>query len=260
MNIVVIEDNKSSRNEAKEMLEFHLDRHQPVVHTIDDYPKAGVAPICMDLFRIASEDRLHRIEAIVLDLHLGQGAWGGFQIVKALSHCMPGCGFVINSSQFNDEETMAEAKRLGIRFGCLKNSESLPDLVKAAVEVGSIRARTVSWAVEWMTRPITPCEGNINQLHLELLDKTRRFGLAYTGARESINFRLVREIEKLAKICYVAESTEHCKMVQERNSQSNGNKDPDYFENSYTTVADLARLTETIKQSLARTEPFITFR
>lgn len=265
MRVVIVDDNEVNRLRAASLIEQSIYRPEGVyVHEIEKYPESGIAPICIELMRLDGGGRkepgvFHGIDVVVLDLNLGQSAWDGFKIVRAVQHCRPGWRFVINSSQHEDQATRVEAKQLGIRFGNAKNSNDLPSLVIAAAEVASVRAETAGLAMQCLQRPITPCEGDLNCYHVELLQAALRFGLNYTGAKEDVDQSLLSEICALGTVCHQKAEEEHF-WIAERRRACPEDEDGGYFEGSYTVLSFLAHLRERVEASLAKTDRLVTYR
>lgn len=213
---------------------------------------------------------------LLLDLHLGKHIDDGFQLWRYIRHFWDGA-VVLHSSQTRDPEVAAEAVRLGIRFGCEKLADELPELLEAAYRVASIRSGTLGAGLFYEQSPIPPWAPapELDNL-VTWLEALKFFGRGFDGTASSADFALAERIEQQTKLL-VRASCEDSRFARDHAAEreaarvaatESGNEEeafrygdlPHFFEEWETnTIPLLMRLTKTLREDLPHIEPFISF-
>jgi hypothetical protein len=198
---------------------------------------------------------------LVLDMSLGNRSDDGLQMMKYIHHCYDGA-VVIHSSQWQDERIQSEARRLGIRFGCSKNAENLPELVKAAERVSFMRSATLGDALHHERSPIPEYDipEGVPDLD-ELWTRLKRLGRRFDGTDASVNWEEVQLVQEIVdKHYHLAESQGYSRFYRDNPHEKRQGAWYEFFEDYViNTIPVGLKLEKSFKRAINEAEPFICF-
>lgn len=256
---IVIEDDKIVRETTMRQLAplaaLGTANHLEALEVPDELPAEKLA------FELTRNVWRPSFAVLVLDISLGNRSDDGLYLMKYIHHCFDGA-VVIHSSQWADEKLQAEARNLGIRFGCYKNDTRLPELIKAAERVAFMRSATLGDALHHEKAPIPEYDIPEGLIDLDTYwYRLKRLGRRFDGTNDSVDWEEVYQVQKIWDQHYrLVESQGYARFYRDNPYEKRQCAWYDFFEDFVINSIPVGcSLEENFRRAVAEAEPFICF-